>query len=111
MAFSPTSPRIELNDVEVPRQEEAAHYADPTRPHSDRLGLEITIPQDYEGFVLQSWSPGVYPGSPGALEETRWKHLSQKGQTNQPPSAEVLDDQMGKQLNSFDFRFRGLQGS
>ncbi|ETN76081.1 spectrin repeat-containing domain protein [Necator americanus] len=54
---------------------------------------------------------GVYPGSPGALEETRWRHLSRDGEhlLELTASAEVLDNQVGKNLNNIDLRFRGLQ--
>ncbi|KHJ93485.1 spectrin repeat-containing domain protein [Oesophagostomum dentatum] len=114
MASSPTSPRIGLEVAEEPGPKSGdvinVQGASPVHPPNS-LSLEITIPQDpFDGLLVQPWSPGVYPGSPGAVEETRWKHSRDGNQlSGLTPSAELLDSQMGKQISNYDFRFRGLQ--
>lgn len=114
MDASPTPPRIDDADTAddellrlVDDVSDSYHTACAEATPSPRL--EIFIP---DGIVAQLHSPGVYPGSPGALEESRLKKGNNAGSstTNSPATAELLDDQIGKKLNNVDFRFRGLQG-
>ena len=58
--------------------------------------------------IRESVSPGVYPGSAGAISSLSERHVDEN---KAPVSAEVFDSLCGrKTVNSIDLRFRGLRG-
>ncbi|KAK6028332.1 spectrin repeat-containing domain protein, partial [Ostertagia ostertagi] len=78
-------------------------------PPTPSPSLEVFIQARDVSAELRS--PGVYPGSPGALEEQRKRVESARGNRthSSTASAVLLDDLVGKKSNEIDLRVRGLK--
>ncbi|PIO75508.1 spectrin repeat-containing domain protein [Teladorsagia circumcincta] len=111
MESTVSSPRIDPDTNE----DELLHLFDGTAATG---GTDLQTPSpSLEVFIrardtpAELRSPGVYPGSPGALEEQRKKVESAcRNRTHSSAaSAILLDDQIGKKLYEIDLRVRGLK--
>ncbi|KAK6045406.1 spectrin repeat-containing domain protein, partial [Cooperia oncophora] len=106
-----STPRIDLDTHE----DELVHLFDDTAATGSRFHqtpsprLEVFI--SAKDVSVEPRSPGVYPGSPGALEEHRRKVKSADGGRtySRTTSADLLDGFVGKRLTTIDLRVVGLK--
>ncbi|VDO32364.1 unnamed protein product [Haemonchus placei] len=106
MESTPTSPRVDVDTNE----DELLNLSDDTAATGPTPSPRVEVFIPVRDNSAEPRSPGVYPGSPGALEEHRIRIEGGEGTGTHPTaSAELLDNQIGMKFNKIDLRVRGLQ--